>query len=157
MSGHRRPSDGKEDQFEKTNEMVLNFNKLSNIYMQHMSEHFTHQSKTMMEMRKDLDSIYFRLQTLKIKLSKEYQNAFNHIHESPIPEEEEDDDVYLTPASPATTIATSEQSKRSCDPSPDITSPVLSPFSEDLSQENLDSPDVNKESLTGAEDGGERA
>ncbi|XP_044514575.1 kxDL motif-containing protein 1 isoform X1 [Gracilinanus agilis] len=147
------------DRFEKTNEMLLNFNNLSNVRMQQMSERFTHHTRTLMEMKKDLDSIFRRLRTLKAKLSKQYPDAFSHIHESPILEEE-DDDVDPIPASSATTIATSEQSTGSCDTSPDIISPVLSPDFEDLSQGRLDSPAVNGESLTGDEDdedGGERA
>ncbi|XP_020864545.1 kxDL motif-containing protein 1 isoform X1 [Phascolarctos cinereus] len=138
------------DRFEKTNEMLLNFNNLSNVRMQQMSERFTHHTRTLMEMKKDLDSIFRRLRTLKTKLSKQYPDAFSHIHESPILEEE-DEDMDPILISSATTIATSEQSTGSCDTSPDIISPVLSPDFEDLSQGRLDSPAVNGESLTGGE------
>ncbi|XP_072506701.1 kxDL motif-containing protein 1-like [Notamacropus eugenii] len=133
------------DRFEKP--MLLNFNNLSNVRVQQMSERFIHHTRTLMEMKKNLDSIFRRLRTLKTKLSKQYPDAFSCIHESPILEEE-DDDVDPIMASSATTIATSEQSTGSCDTSPDIISPVLSPDFEDLSQGWLDSPGMNGESLT---------
>ncbi|XP_044531684.1 kxDL motif-containing protein 1-like [Gracilinanus agilis] len=146
---------GRLEELEKTNEMLLKFNNLSNACMRQLKEHFAHQSRSMLEMRKDLDSIYGRLRTLKVKLSNQYRVAFSHIQESPIPEEEEDD-VDLVPANSPTTIDNSEQSKEPCDTSPDISSPVLNPDFEDLSQGELDSPAVNRERLTSDEDGGER-
>ena len=38
------------DRFEKTSEMLLNFNNLSSIRMQQMNERFLHHTKTLVEM-----------------------------------------------------------------------------------------------------------
>ncbi|XP_030073906.1 kxDL motif-containing protein 1 isoform X1 [Microcaecilia unicolor] len=135
--------------FEKTNEMLLNFNNLSNTRMQQMSERFLHHTRTLLEMKKDLDSIFRRIRTLKGKLAKQYPDAFNNIHESPILED--DDDFDQIPKSTATTIATSEQSTESCDTSPDIISPTMSQDFEDLSQAQSDTPSMNGQNLTDEE------
>ncbi|XP_064031142.1 kxDL motif-containing protein 1 [Pogoniulus pusillus] len=134
------------DRFEKTNEMLLNFNNLSSVRMQQMHERFLHHTKTLVEMKKDLDSIFRRIRTLKGKLAKQYPEAFSNIHESPILED--DDDFDPVPQSTTTTIATSEQSTESCDTSPDIISPTTSQEFEDLSQGHYDLPAVNGQSLT---------
>lgn len=65
------------DRFEKTNEMLLNFNNLSSVRMQQMSERFLHHTRTLVEMKKDLDSIFRRIRTLKGKLAKQYPEAFS--------------------------------------------------------------------------------
>ncbi|KAG8126902.1 hypothetical protein E2320_021929 [Naja naja] len=111
------------DRFEKTNEMLLNFNNLSGVRMQQMNERFLHHTRTLVEMKKDLDNV----------------------HESPILE---DDDFDPVPKSTATTIATSEQTTESCDTSPDIISPATSHDFEDLSQGPYDSVAVNGQSIT---------
>ncbi|XP_026538958.1 kxDL motif-containing protein 1 [Notechis scutatus] len=49
------------DRFEKTNEMLLNFNNLSGVRMQQMNERFLHHTRTLVEMKKDLDSIFRRI------------------------------------------------------------------------------------------------
>ncbi|XP_062815462.1 kxDL motif-containing protein 1 [Anolis carolinensis] len=135
------------DRFEKTNEMLLNFNNLSAVRMQQMNERFLHHTRTLVEMKKDLDSIFRRIRTLKGKLAKQYPDAFSNIHESPILDDD-DDDFTPVPKSTATTIATSEQSTESCDTSPDIISPATSHDFEDLSQGPYDSPAVNGQSVT---------
>ncbi|NXA55753.1 KXDL1 protein, partial [Nothocercus julius] len=162
------------DRFEKTNEMLLNFNNLSSVRMQQMSERFLHHTRTLVEMKKDLDSIFRRIRwgrergrrapstrrphrrallcpcrTLKAKLAKQYPEAFSNIHESPILDD--DDDFDAVPKSTTTTIATSEQSTESCDTSPDIISPTTSQDFEDLSQGQCNSPAVNGQSLTDEE------
>ncbi|XP_054661656.1 kxDL motif-containing protein 1 isoform X3 [Grus americana] len=151
--------------------MLLNFNNLSSVRMQQMNERFLHHTKTLVEMKKDLDSIFRRIRwatvmgtllpagretawrwqggwsrTLKGKLAKQYPEAFSNIHESPILED--DDDFDPIPKSTTTTIATSEQSTESCDTSPDIISPTMSQDFEDLSQGQYDLPAVNGQSLT---------
>uniref|UniRef100_A0A670Z439 KxDL motif-containing protein 1 n=1 Tax=Pseudonaja textilis TaxID=8673 RepID=A0A670Z439_PSETE len=65
------------DRFEKTNEMLLNFNNLSGVRMQQMNERFLHHTRTLVEMKKDLDSIFRRIRTLKGKLAKQYPEAFS--------------------------------------------------------------------------------
>ncbi|XP_014742646.1 PREDICTED: kxDL motif-containing protein 1 [Sturnus vulgaris] len=134
------------DRFEKTNEMLLNFNNLSSVRMQQMNERFLHHTRTLVEMKKDLDSIFRRIRTLKGKLAKQYPEAFSNIHESPILED--DDDFDPVPKSTTTTIATSEQSTESCDTSPDVISPTTSQDFEDLSQGQYDGPAMNGQSLT---------
>ncbi|XP_063313382.1 kxDL motif-containing protein 1 [Pelobates fuscus] len=134
------------DRFEKTNEMLLNFNNLSSTRLQQMNDRFVHHTKTLVEMKKDLDMIFRRIRMLKGKLSKQYPESFSSVHESPVLEE--DDDFDPTPKSAATTIATSEQSTESCDTSPSIISPTLSQDFEDLSQAPSDTPSVNGQLLT---------
>ncbi|CAB1331673.1 unnamed protein product [Coregonus sp. 'balchen'] len=111
------------DRFEKTNEMLINFNGLSNVRLQQMNEHFLLHTRTLVEMKKDLDSIFRRIRTLKVKIAKQYPEAFSS-------------DVAVT----ITTTTMSEQSTESCDTSPDVISPTVSRCSEDLSQEQADTP-----------------
>uniref|UniRef100_A0A4W5L2G9 KxDL motif-containing protein 1 n=2 Tax=Hucho hucho TaxID=62062 RepID=A0A4W5L2G9_9TELE len=127
------------DRFEKTNEMLINFNGLSNVRLQQMNEHFLLHTRTLVEMKKDLDSIFRRIRTLKGKIAKQYPEAFSNVHESPILEDDEFDPI---PPSVATMITAtmSGQSTESCDTSPDVISPNVSRCSEDLSQEQADTP-----------------
>ncbi|XP_064175748.1 kxDL motif-containing protein 1-like isoform X1 [Anguilla rostrata] len=127
------------DRFEKTNEMLLNFNGLSNVRLQQMNERFLHHTRTLVEMKKDLDSVFRRIRTLKSKIAKQYPDAFSNVHESPVLEDE-DDEFDPVPPSAATTTATSEQSTESCDSSPDVVSPAASRCSEEPSQEQPDTP-----------------
>lgn len=57
----RVPPPRRLDRFEKTNEMLLNFNNLSSVRMQQMNERFLHHTRTLVEMKKDLDSIFRRI------------------------------------------------------------------------------------------------
>ncbi|KAJ8382722.1 hypothetical protein SKAU_G00035000 [Synaphobranchus kaupii] len=137
------------DRFEKTNEMLLNFNGLSNVRLQQMTEHFLLHTRTLLEMKKDLDSIFRRIRTLKGKLAKQYPDVFSSVHESPVLED--DDEFDPIPPSTATTTATSEQSTDSCDTSPDVISPTVSRCSEEFSQEHhpvtptAECPDVSRD------------
>ncbi|KAG9342634.1 hypothetical protein JZ751_016071, partial [Albula glossodonta] len=121
------------DRFEKTNEMLLNFNGLSNVRLQQMNERFLHHTRTLLEIKKDLDCVFRRIRTLKSKIAKQYPGAFSNIPESAILEDD-DDEFDPVPPSMASTTATSEQSTESCDTSPDIISPTVSRCSEDFSQ-----------------------
>ncbi|XP_018923741.1 kxDL motif-containing protein 1-like [Cyprinus carpio] len=130
------------DRFEKTNEMLINFNGLSNVRLQQMNERFLMHTRTLIEMKKDLDSIFRRIRTLKGKVAKQYPEAFSNISECSNLVED-DDEFDPIPPSAATTItaaATSEQSTESCDTSPDVISPTISCCSEDPSQENTGTP-----------------
>ncbi|NXA42728.1 KXDL1 protein, partial [Eudromia elegans] len=163
------------DRFEKTNEMLLNFNNLSSVRVQQMSERFLHHTRTLVEMKKDLDSIFRRIRwgrrasrarrahsrrrrhaprsprrALKAKLAKQYPEAFSNIHESPILDDD-DEDFDPVPKSSTTTIATSEQSTESCDTSPGALSPATSHDFEDLSQGPCNSPALNGQTLTDEE------
>ncbi|NXE69443.1 KXDL1 protein, partial [Calcarius ornatus] len=140
------------DRFEKTNEMLLNFNNLSSVRMQQMSERFLHHTRTLVEMKKDLDSIFRRIRGFFNQAQPGnhcYHNPASSpsgIHESPILED--DDDFDPVPKSTTTTIATSEQSTESCDSSPGLISPTTSQEFEDLSQGHLEGPALNGQSLT---------
>lgn len=128
------------DRFEKTNEMLVNFNNLSSARLQQMSECFVHHTRTLVEMKRDLDSIFRRIRTLKGKLARQHPEAFSHVPEASFLEDDDEDPI---PPSTTTTIATSEQSTGSCDTSPDTISPSLSPGFEDLSHVQPDSPAIN--------------
>ncbi|XP_046891021.1 kxDL motif-containing protein 1 isoform X1 [Hypomesus transpacificus] len=52
------------DRFEKTNEMLINFNGLSNVRLQQVNEHFLIHTRTLVEMKKDLDSIFRRIRCI---------------------------------------------------------------------------------------------
>ncbi|KAF6094569.1 KxDL motif containing 1 [Phyllostomus discolor] len=65
------------DRFEKTNEMLANFNNLSSARLQQMSERFLHHTRTLVEMKRDLDSIFRRIRTLKGKLARQHPEAFS--------------------------------------------------------------------------------
>ncbi|XP_062967846.1 kxDL motif-containing protein 1 isoform X1 [Cynocephalus volans] len=67
------------DRFEKTNEMLLNFNSLSSARLQQMSERFLHHTRTLVEMKRDLDSIFRRIRTLKGKLARQHPEAFSQM------------------------------------------------------------------------------
>ncbi|XP_058148727.1 kxDL motif-containing protein 1 [Dasypus novemcinctus] len=138
------------DRFEKTNEMLLNFNNLSSARLQQMSERFAHHTRTLVEMKRDLDSIFRRIRTLKGKLARQHPEAFSHVPEASLLEEEDEDPV---PPSTTTTIATSEQSTGSCDTSPGLGSPPPSPGFEELSPARPRSPAINGHSQTDEEEG----
>ena len=53
--------DNRLDRFEKTNEMLINFNGLSNVRLQQMNERFLLHTRTLVEMKKDLDSVFRRI------------------------------------------------------------------------------------------------
>ncbi|XP_051893759.1 kxDL motif-containing protein 1 isoform X3 [Pristis pectinata] len=67
------------DRFEKTNEMLLNFNNLSSVRLNQMTERYLHHTRALVEMKKDLDSIFRRIRTLKDKLSKQHPEAFSKL------------------------------------------------------------------------------
>ncbi|XP_036884591.1 kxDL motif-containing protein 1 isoform X2 [Sturnira hondurensis] len=71
------------DRFEKTNEMLANFNNLSSARLQQMSERFLHHTRTLVEMKRDLDSIFRRIRTLKGKLARQHPEAFSPTKPTP--------------------------------------------------------------------------
>uniref|UniRef100_A0A3Q1CI86 KxDL motif-containing protein 1 n=1 Tax=Amphiprion ocellaris TaxID=80972 RepID=A0A3Q1CI86_AMPOC len=122
---------GKLDRFEKTSEMLINFNRQSNVRLQQMNERFLLHTRTLVEMKKDLDSVFRRIWTQKGKIAKQYSEAFSS---------EMMMSLTLFPQVLPQLTATSEQSTESCDTSPDVISPTVSRCSEDLSQEPPDTP-----------------
>ncbi|XP_051061797.1 kxDL motif-containing protein 1-like [Phodopus roborovskii] len=131
------------DRFEKTNEMLLNYNNLSSVRLQQMSERFRYHTRTLVDMKRDLDSIFHRIRTLKRKLAWQHPEAFSHIPERSFLEDEDP-----IPPSITTTITTPEQITGFCDTSPDTVSPSLSPGFEDLSHIRPGSPAINGHSHT---------
>lgn len=150
------------DRFEKTNEMLINFNGLSNVRLQQVNEHFLVHTRTLVEMKRDLDSIFRRIRTLKGKIGKQYPDAFSNIHEPPVLDDDDADqfDPMLAPLVPTKmttmTMATapSEHSSESGDTSPDAVSPAASRCSEDISQGPVDTPTSDIQETAGLRDEG---
>ncbi|XP_051893758.1 kxDL motif-containing protein 1 isoform X2 [Pristis pectinata] len=117
------------DRFEKTNEMLLNFNNLSSVRLNQMTERYLHHTRALVEMKKDLDSIFRRIRTLKDKLSKQHPEAFSSIHESL---EVEDEDFDPNPKSSLPLSDTLELSSDSSNTSPTLLTPGASGDSEDV-------------------------
>ncbi|XP_071479398.1 kxDL motif-containing protein 1-like [Diadema antillarum] len=82
--------------FEKTNEMLSNFNRLSAKRYEKTVEQFKEHTDTLLKMKKDLDSVFRRIRGLKRKLATDYPQAFVAALEDIVPpdldEEEEDVD-----------------------------------------------------------------
>lgn len=147
------------DRFEKTNEMLINFNGLSNVRLQQMNEHFLVHTRTLVEMKKDLDSIFRRIRMLKGKIGKQYPDAFSNIHETPVKDDDDDKfDPILNPhvitAMMTMASAPSEHSSESCDTSPGAVSPTASRCSEDISQGPMDTPNTDIQETAGLRDEG---
>ncbi|XP_073974115.1 kxDL motif-containing protein CG10681 [Rhodnius prolixus] len=62
--------------FEKTNEMLTNCNTLCVTRLKSASTEFKKHTSTLVEMRKDLDNIFKRIQAIKTKISSQYPQAF---------------------------------------------------------------------------------
>ncbi|XP_013400477.1 kxDL motif-containing protein 1-like [Lingula anatina] len=62
--------------FEKTNEMLLTFNALSSQRYEAMFQEFKKNTALLYDMKKDLDTVFRKIRTLKAKLSKQYPDAF---------------------------------------------------------------------------------
>ncbi|XP_055609725.1 kxDL motif-containing protein CG10681 [Uranotaenia lowii] len=62
--------------FEKTNEMLLNCNALSQSRLKIASEDFKKHTKLLNEMKKDLDYIFKKIRNIKTKLGNQYPQAF---------------------------------------------------------------------------------
>lgn len=77
--------------FEKTNEMLINFNILSANRFAITSQQYRRHTQLMYEMRRDLDSIFKRIRVIKHKLGKAYPDSFKVCGSSePIFEDEEE-------------------------------------------------------------------
>ncbi|XP_072924552.1 kxDL motif-containing protein 1 [Hemitrygon akajei] len=116
------------DRFEKTNEMLLNFNNLSSVRLNQMTDRYLHHTRALVEMKKDLDSIFRRIRTLKDKLSKQHPEAFSSIQESL---DVEDEDLDPNPKSLLPLSDTLELSSDSSNTSPTLLTPGASGDSED--------------------------
>ncbi|XP_041362554.1 kxDL motif-containing protein CG10681-like [Gigantopelta aegis] len=62
--------------YEKTNEMLINFNMLSAQRCETTSQDFKKHTQMLYEMKKDLDIVFKRIRTLKQRLTKMHPEAF---------------------------------------------------------------------------------
>ncbi|KAG5681350.1 hypothetical protein PVAND_010794 [Polypedilum vanderplanki] len=62
--------------FEKTNEMLLNVNQLSQSRLSNITEEYKKNSKLLIEMKKDLEYIFKKIRTIKSKMEAKYPEAF---------------------------------------------------------------------------------
>lgn len=63
--------------YEKTNEMLINFNLLSLSRYEATSQEFKKHTQVLYEMKKDLDSVFRRIRQLKQRLGSMYPEAFS--------------------------------------------------------------------------------
>lgn len=63
--------------YEKTNEMLINFNMLSSARFEATSEEFRKHTLLLYEMKRDLNTIFKRIRVLKQRLGKLYPEAFS--------------------------------------------------------------------------------
>ncbi|XP_041060744.1 kxDL motif-containing protein 1 [Carcharodon carcharias] len=120
------------DRFEKTNEMLLNFNNLSSVRLNQMTERYQHHTRALVDMKKDLDNIFRRIRILKDKLAKQHPEAFSSVYNSLAAEDDEDFDPIPQGSLPLS--ATLDLSSDSSNTSPTLLSTGASGDSEDASQ-----------------------
>ncbi|XP_017842996.1 kxDL motif-containing protein CG10681 [Drosophila busckii] len=79
--------------FEKTNEMLLNCNALSNSRIKSANEDFKRHVKQLSEMKKDLDYIFRKIRFIKQKLQQQYPSIYAEVQpqRSSLAEEAEDE------------------------------------------------------------------
>lgn len=68
--------------FEKTNAKFGRFNDLSEARYSHLHQQLRNHTKMLVDMKKDLDSVFRRIRTLKNKLAKQYETAFHAMSSS---------------------------------------------------------------------------
>jgi len=82
--------------FEKTNEMLSNCNALSITRFTLAQKEFKKHTTLLLDMKKDLDSIFKRIRTIKTKLSNQHPSAFAAAVDEVFQEKEEDEDITVT-------------------------------------------------------------
>lgn len=85
--------------FEKTNEMLLNFNRLSDARYEQTETDFRKHIHLLHDMRKDLDNIFRRIRVLKHRLGAQYPQAFKaceQVHRVPDEDITEEDSAAET-------------------------------------------------------------
>ncbi|XP_060653950.1 kxDL motif-containing protein CG10681 isoform X2 [Drosophila nasuta] len=87
--------------FEKTNEMLLNCNALSQSRLKSASEDFKRHVKLLSEMKKDLDYIFRKVRIIKQKLQQQYPAIYAEVQpqRSSLAEEAEDETETAAAAS----------------------------------------------------------
>nr|CAG4638701.1 EOG090X0CBU [Cyclestheria hislopi] len=78
--------------FEKTNEMLVNCNALSQAHLQKATQEFKKHIQLLNDMKKDLDNIFKRIRVLKSKVAGQYPQAYKEatVQIQPFVEDEED-------------------------------------------------------------------
>ncbi|KAH8369806.1 hypothetical protein KR093_000998, partial [Drosophila rubida] len=91
--------------FEKTNEMLLNCNALSQSRLKSASEDFKRHVKLLTEMKKDLDYIFRKVRIIKQKLQQQYPAIYAEVQpqRSSLAEEAEDETEVAASQSVETT------------------------------------------------------
>merc|ERR1719483_801646 len=81
--------------FEKTNEMLTNVNALSATRLERANNDFKKHTNNVVEMKKDLDSIFKRIRAIKMKLAKQMPTSYNAATQGQVVREgKEEDDEY---------------------------------------------------------------
>jgi len=82
--------------FEKTNEMLTNVNTLSACRLERATSDFKKHTATVLDMKKDLDSIFKRIRNIKAKLAKQMPEAYSKVGvEENHGEEDDEYDVMI--------------------------------------------------------------
>ncbi|XP_025077650.1 kxDL motif-containing protein 1-like isoform X3 [Pomacea canaliculata] len=79
--------------YEKTNEMLINFNLLSSSRYEVTVKEFQNHTQLLSDMKRDLDSIFKRIRALKQRLSKNYPEAFSACSTIMMVEDEEEEKI----------------------------------------------------------------
>ncbi|KAL5293269.1 KXD1 family protein [Megaselia abdita] len=102
--------------FEKTNEMLLNCNALSQSRLKQAQEDFKKHVKSLHEMKKDLDYIFKKIRSMKAKLSSQYPQAYidalPQSQATTLAEEAEDDEVNKEETPSSSNPNSQEQEKK---------------------------------------------
>merc|ERR550519_2091836 len=78
--------------FEKTNEMLTNVNTLSATRLDRATTDFKKHTTMVVDMKKDLDSIFRRIRNIKVRLAKQMPEAYDSV--GVVEKSEEEDDEY---------------------------------------------------------------
>merc|ERR1711983_210199 len=76
----------------KTKEMLTNVNSLSAVRLEKANNDFKKHTQNVVEMKKDLESIFRRLKIIKQKLNKQMPDACDAVMGSGVDAREEDDE-----------------------------------------------------------------
>ncbi|CAG5116563.1 unnamed protein product [Candidula unifasciata] len=116
--------------FEKTNEMLINFNILSANRFEVTVKDFQKHTQLLFDMKKDLDTVFKRIRVLKQRLEKNYPEAFAacssiYTQASDSDEDGDDDDDEDSDETEVTMATTQEKYPERGDYLPDLSNPPL--------------------------------
>lgn len=81
--------------FEKTNEMLTNVNNLSSTRLERANNDFKKHTSNVLEMKKDLDSVFKRIRAIRAKLAKQMPAAYSAATQGEVAKVvKEEDDEY---------------------------------------------------------------